>query len=76
MDSSSFLHSKNKKLYNYRIIKTSKTVSDKTLMKNNILFKKKLKNYSGLRHKMKLPVRGQRTKTNAKTCMLSKKLKK
>jgi small subunit ribosomal protein S13 len=34
---------------------------------NNINKKKKIKNYSGMRHILKLPVRGQRTHTNAKT---------
>lgn len=33
---------------------------------------KKLRNYRGIRHLTKLPTRGQRTKTNAKT--VSKKL--
>jgi len=34
---------------------------------NNINKKKKIKNYSGMRHILHLPVRGQRTHTNAKT---------
>lgn len=34
---------------------------------NNVLKKKKIKNYSGMRHLLGLPVRGQRTHTNAKT---------
>jgi len=34
---------------------------------NNVNKKKKLKNYAGMRHILKLPVRGQRTHTNAKT---------
>jgi small subunit ribosomal protein S13 len=34
---------------------------------NNINKKKKLKNYVGMRHILRLPVRGQRTHTNAKT---------
>nr|ALG41037.1 ribosomal protein S13 [Acanthamoeba polyphaga] len=34
---------------------------------NNVNKKKKLKNYIGMRHILKLPVRGQRTHTNAKT---------
>jgi len=34
---------------------------------NNINKKKKIKNYSGMRHLLKLPVRGQRTHTNSKT---------
>ena len=34
---------------------------------NNIEKYKKLKNYRGMRHTLKLPVRGQRTHTNANT---------
>lgn len=34
---------------------------------NNISKKKKLKNYVGMRHILRLPVRGQRTHTNANT---------
>jgi small subunit ribosomal protein S13 len=34
---------------------------------NNINKKKKIKNYKGMRHILKLPVRGQRTHTNGKT---------
>jgi small subunit ribosomal protein S13 len=34
---------------------------------NNINKKKKIKNYSGMRHILKLPARGQRTHTNSKT---------
>lgn len=34
---------------------------------NNVNKKKKIKNYSGMRHLLKLPVRGQRTHTNSKT---------
>lgn len=37
-----------------------------------LVFLKALQNYRALRHLNKLPVRGQRSKTNAKTC--SKKL--
>jgi len=36
-------------------------------VENYIHFYKKIKNYTGLRHKINLPCRGQRTKTNAKT---------
>ncbi len=32
--------------------------------------------YRGIRHRKKLPVRGQRTKTNAKTCKKLRKFKK
>lgn len=38
----------------------------------SINFLKKIKNYRGLRHKYFLPVRGQRTHTNAKTCKKKK----
>lgn len=34
---------------------------------NNVEKKKRIKNYCGMRHILKLPVRGQRTHTNAKT---------
>lgn len=34
---------------------------------NSIAKKKKIKNYSGMRHLLRLPVRGQRTHTNGKT---------
>lgn len=34
---------------------------------NNINKKKKIKSYSGMRHILRLPVRGQRTHTNGKT---------
>lgn len=34
---------------------------------NGILAKKNVKSYQGMRHIFKLPVRGQRTHTNAKT---------
>ncbi len=37
-------------------------------IKDNISFMKNNKTYKGLRHKASLPVRGQRTHTNAKTC--------
>lgn len=33
----------------------------------NVEKKKKIKNYSGMRHILRLPVRGQRTHTNSKT---------
>jgi small subunit ribosomal protein S13 len=41
---------------------------------NNINFLKNIKSYRGLRHRRNLPVRGQRTHTNAKT--VKKKFKK
>ena len=37
-------------------------------IKDNISFLKNLRTFKGLRHKASLPVRGQRTHTNAKTC--------
>ncbi|CDK26062.1 unnamed protein product [Kuraishia capsulata CBS 1993] len=39
----------------------------KTILRENIQAKKDLGRYSGLRHALGLPVRGQRTKTNAQT---------
>ncbi len=41
--------------------------------KSNIDIKKAKGNYEGLRHKRGLPVRGQRTKTNAKTAKKRKR---
>lgn len=71
---------KSKNIFNRRLLKKNvnllQKVTFKNSVKNNILFKIQLKSYSGLRHQMKLPVRGQRTKTNAKTSKLRKKLKK
>lgn len=46
-------------------ITRQKTFREKT--KQNILFLIENKTYKGVRHKSKLPVRGQRTHTNAKT---------
>jgi small subunit ribosomal protein S13 len=66
----------NKKFYNIRFIKKNILYSNIVESKANILFKIKLKNYSGVRHQTKLPVRGQRTKTNAKTCKQRKKVRK
>jgi small subunit ribosomal protein S13 len=40
---------------------------EKNKIFNNVNRKKKIKNYSGMRHILKLPVRGQRTHTNGKT---------
>jgi len=37
-------------------------------VKENVSFIKNIRTYKGLRHKASLPVRGQRTHTNAKTC--------
>jgi small subunit ribosomal protein S13 len=36
-------------------------------IKRNIKFLIKIKTYKGIRHKLKYPARGQRTRTNAKT---------
>jgi ribosomal protein S13 len=48
----------------YNIIKGKKL---KLFNQKNIEFLIQLKNYTGSRHKLKYPVRGQRTHTNAKT---------
>jgi len=40
---------------------------EKNKIFNNVERKKKVKSYSGMRHILKLPVRGQRTHTNSKT---------
>lgn len=40
----------------------------KRLIFNNISFIKSIKSYRGLRHFKNLPCRGQRTRSNAKTC--------
>jgi small subunit ribosomal protein S13 len=53
------------------LIETNVNLIIKDDLKNeinkNIKKLKKIKAYKGFRHKLKLPVRGQRTKTNAKT---------
>ena len=46
-------------------ITRQKTLKEKS--RQNILFLIENKTYKGVRHKSKLPVRGQRTHTNAKT---------
>lgn len=45
------------------------TIDSKLLsqVRANIKMKREIGSYTGLRHSMGLPVRGQRTKTNAKT---------
>jgi small subunit ribosomal protein S13 len=66
---------------NYNYIKEKKfnqlnTIINKQLIgkklqesvRENISFIKNIKTYKGLRHRASLPVRGQRTHTNAKTC--------
>ena len=51
------------------IISSSYTVEGdkKRLVSNNIKRIKDINSYKGLRHKAKLPVNGQRTRTNART---------
>ena len=39
----------------------------KKIVRENIQTLKRIQSYRGLRHSMKLPVRGQRTRTNART---------
>jgi small subunit ribosomal protein S13 len=60
-----------KKKNNMFIIKNFKVNEyDKALklqIQKNIKFLHKIKSYRGIRHSFKLPSRGQRTKTNAKT---------
>lgn len=63
------------KKLNYIEAFSDKVKVEKTLInyrKTCVSFFVDLKNYSGVRHKKNLPVRGQRTHTNAKT---AKKLK-
>lgn len=42
-------------------------INFKNIKLDNILHLKNIKNYRGLRHSLALPVRGQRTRSNAKT---------
>ncbi len=50
------------------VIETMKVEGDlKRLVANNIKRLKDIKTYRGVRHSRKLPVRGQRTKTNSRT---------
>ena len=59
-----------KKVYNNVDFTLTKYINTKKLnqeVRNNINFLKNIKNYRGFRHKNSLPVRGQRTRTNAKT---------
>lgn len=63
------------KKLNYIEIFSDKVKIEKSLIshkKDRVSFLVDLKSYSGVRHKKNLPVRGQRTHTNAKT---KKKLK-
>ena len=56
------------------IIKSNIRVNSDLIKQNNDIFKKyvAIKSYRGLRKLSKLPVRGQRTHTNSKTCKRSK----
>jgi|SaaInlStandDraft_4_1057021.scaffolds.fasta_scaffold67121_2 small subunit ribosomal protein S13 len=60
-----------KKKNNAFVIKNFKVEEyDKNLklqIRKNIKFLNQIRTYRGIRHNLKLPVRGQRTKTNAKT---------
>jgi small subunit ribosomal protein S13 len=60
-----------KKKNNGFIVKNFKVDEyDKTLrlqIRKNIKFLNQIRTYRGIRHNLKLPSRGQRTKTNAKT---------
>jgi small subunit ribosomal protein S13 len=60
-----------KKNYSDEIKKVISTSITERLLKNNIksciTFLLENKTYRGIRHKLKYPVRGQRTRTNAKT---------
>ena len=57
------------KIYNLiaTFIKENKILQLKNIEAQFIINKKNKKNYQGLRHTNNLPVRGQRTKTNANT---------
>jgi len=59
MDFESFSLIKNQAIFFYNL--------EENKIFNNVNRKRKLKNYAGMRHILKLPVRGQRTHTNAKT---------
>ena len=56
------------------IIKSNIKVNSDLIKQNNDFFKKSIsiKSYRGLRRLSKLPVRGQRTHNNSKTCKRSK----
>ncbi len=65
-----FTYIKQKNLKPIQNLLTSALVGKKlkNFIKDNILFLEENRTYKGLRHKVSLPVRGQRTHTNAKTC--------
>lgn len=46
----------------------------KNKVRDSIMFLKDHKTYRGVRHKLKYPVRGQRTHTNAKTTKKNKRI--
>ncbi|QPG77315.1 37S ribosomal protein subunit sws2, mitochondrial [Brettanomyces nanus] len=63
------------------LMSVTKELSDMTIeskllsqIRSNIQLKKKTGSYAGLRHAMGLPVRGQKTRTNAKTARKLNKL--
>lgn len=64
-----------------QVMAITKELSDLTIegklrsvVRENIQLKRTIGSYAGLRHAMGLPVRGQRTKTNAKTAKKLNKL--
>ena len=69
-----FLKKKHLKFLNTVVKKESIYINSKQKINENITFLIKNKSYRGVRHKKKLPTRGQRTHTNAKT--IKKKTKK
>ncbi len=72
-----------KDLDNSKIVEIRKIISNFTLegdLRREVMLNIKrlidINCYRGLRHKKKLPVHGQRTRTNAKTCKKLRKIKK
>jgi small subunit ribosomal protein S13 len=63
----SFIKQKNLNNLNNRFSKLLLGNKLKLRIKEQINFIKNIRTYRGLRHKVSLPVRGQRTHTNAKT---------
>ena len=59
---------------NKAVNKLSYKKTFKTKINSIINYYIKLKNYRGVRHLMRYPVRGQRTHTNAKTIRMKKKI--
>jgi small subunit ribosomal protein S13 len=62
-----FISGKKKGVVNNISKKLLNEVELKTKVAQNIEFLRKLKTFKGFRHRNNLPVRGQRTRTNAKT---------